>query len=94
MRFKSVNLLFSIIIFSLALGGCAQTKPLPVVKAEAQPCPRPSAPKMKILDPNESVCSEKNVEATAANASALRLYAENLEDSVACYKRQAGGVKN
>ena len=75
------------IIFLPALGACGPTK-TGAVTAQAQPCPRPVAPKMKRLDPGESVCSKKNVEATAANASALRGYADGLAATVECYEGQ------
>ena len=41
---------------------------------------------MLSLDPAESVCSAKNVKATAVNASALRLYADGLDGMVERYE--------
>jgi len=43
---------------------------------------------MRPLDPKESVCSKRNVEATAANASAMRAHNEGLEATVECYEGQ------
>jgi len=70
----------------LALG-CGASK-LPAVAAQAVACPRPLAPNMRPLDAKESVCSKRNVEATGANASAMRAYAEGLEAAVECYEAQ------
>ena len=79
-------------IFSLALvTGCALKKssqPLTAVKASAVPCPRPLAPMMRPLDPAEGVCSQRNEDAKAANASAMLLYISDLEDAVTCYEAQ------
>jgi len=48
---------------------------------------------MKALDPAEAVCSKRNETAKAANASALRAYAEGLEASLGCYEAQAAGAE-
>ena len=86
MQLKTAKWLFFITICSLASTGCGADKPLSTVTV--QPCPRPAGPKMKRLDPGESVCSARNVTATAANASALRAYAEGLKATVECYEGQ------
>ena len=70
---------------------CGASKP--AVTAQALPCPRPLAPIMKPLDPAEAVCSKRNETAKAANASALRAYADGLEAAVGCYEGQAAGAE-
>jgi len=74
----------------LALGCGPKVAP---VTARALPCPRPLAPVMKALDPAEAVCSKRNETAKAANASALRAYAEGLEAAVGCYEGQVKGAE-
>jgi len=84
-------LISGIILFSLALAGCGtKSHPLPAVTAQAMPCPRPLAPLMRPLDPDEQVCSKRNEDAKAASASAMLLYISDLVATVECYEGQVG----
>jgi len=82
----------ALLVISIALlagSGCARGRSVVSVHHEFTLCPRPQAPDLPEVDPGESLCSPKNLEALLELFDSQRWLIEQQSAALDCYEAQA-----
>lgn len=76
-----------------AISACATRPEGVTVQHVFTRCPRPAAPELPALDPEEHVCSPANLERLLLRSDRQCWFIEQQDAALDCYERQAGAGK-
>lgn len=73
-----------------AISACATRPEVVTVQQAFTLCPRPAAPELPALDPEQHVCSPENLERLLLRSDRQCWFIEQQDAALDCYERQAG----
>lgn len=74
----------------LAISACASRPGTVTVQHAFTRCPRPAAPELPVLDPEQHVCSPENLERLLLRSDRQCWLIEQQDAALDCYERQIG----